>query len=99
MLTVYKTSCSGRPHNNTLLATNAIVTSLFDLQDEEKKAKMKEREEERKRLRDLAMRMQLAWDEVVAALEAVQAPGGNTKAILERLSRANDVVASLQENC
>ena len=50
MLTVYKTSCSGRPHNNTLLATNAIVTSLFNLQDEEKKAKMKEREEERKRL-------------------------------------------------
>ena len=50
MLTVYKTSCSGRPHNNTLLATNAIVTSLHNCQDEEKKALMKEREEERKRL-------------------------------------------------
>ena len=52
MLTVYKTSCSGRPHNNTLLATNAIVTSLHNCQDEEKKAKNKEKEDERKRLQE-----------------------------------------------
>ena len=57
----------------------------------------REHQEERKRLRDLAMRMHSAWDEVAAALEAVQAPGGNTIANLERLSRANGVVASLQE--
>ena len=52
MLTVYKTSCSGRPHNNTLLATNAIVTSLHNCQDEAEKAKDKEKEDERKRLQE-----------------------------------------------